>query len=249
MLTRKQHELLLFVNRRLSEDGVSPSFEEMKEALNLKSKSGIHRLITGLEERGFIRRLAHRARALEIVRLPEDTSVAQRRAAPPAPVAAAPAAAPTAERGRFSPTVIRGDFKSAASNAHASVNENVELPLYGKIAAGTPIEALRDSSNMISVPPNMIGTGDHYALEVAGDSMIEAGIMDGDTVLIQKCENAENGAIVVALIDSNEVTLKRLRKRGDSIALEPANKVYETRIFGPDRVKVQGKLIGLMRRY
>jgi repressor LexA len=249
MLTRKQHELLLFVNRRLSEDGVSPSFEEMKEALNLKSKSGIHRLITGLEERGFIRRLAHRARALEIVRLPEDTSVAQRRAAPPAPVPTAPASAPAAERGRFSPTVIRGDFKSAASNAHASVNENVELPLYGKIAAGTPIEALRDSSNMISVPPNMIGTGDHYALEVAGDSMIEAGIMDGDTVLIQKCENAENGAIVVALIDSNEVTLKRLRKRGDSIALEPANKVYETRIFGPDRVKVQGKLIGLMRRY
>ncbi len=249
MLTRKQHELLLFVNRRLSEDGVSPSFEEMKEALNLKSKSGIHRLITGLEERGFIRRLAHRARALEIVRLPEDTSVAQRRAAPPAPVPTAPASALAAERGRFSPTVILDDFKSAASNAHASVNENVELPLYGKIAAGTPIEALRDSSNMISVPPNMIGTGDHYALEVAGDSMIEAGIMDGDTVLIQKCENAENGAIVVALIDSNEVTLKRLRKRGDSIALEPANKVYETRIFGPNRVKVQGKLIGLMRRY
>lgn len=238
MLTRKQYELLLFINRRLGETGVSPSFEEMKEALNLKSKSGIHRLISGLEERGFIRRLAHRARALEVVKLPEDTAVAARRGVS------------SPDRGRFSPTVIRGDFKTSPPGAAAAnANEAVELPLYGRIAAGTPIEALRDNSNSVSVPPSMIGTGDHYALEVAGDSMIEAGIMDGDTVVIQKCEVAENGAIVVALVDNNEVTLKRLRKRGDSIALEPANKAYETRIFGPDRVKVQGKLVGLLRRY
>jgi repressor LexA len=241
MLTRKQHELLLFINRRLGEGGVSPSFEEMKEALNLKSKSGIHRLISGLEERGFIRRLAHRARALEVVRLPEETSVAQRRGSAPA----APA-----DRSRFSPTIIRGDFKAALPGAPAAnATEAVELPLYGRIAAGTPIEALRDHSNTVSVPPSMLGTGEHYALEVAGDSMIDAGILDGDTVLIQKCETADNGAIVVALVDNNEVTLKRLRKRGDSIALEPANKAYETRIFGPDRVKVQGKLVGLLRQY
>ena len=238
MLTRKQYELLLFINRRLGENGVSPSFEEMKDALSLKSKSGIHRLISGLEERGFIRRLAHRARALEVIKLPEETSVAPRRAAAPG------------DRSRFSPTVIRGDFKTGlAGAAPANANEAVELPLYGRIAAGTPIEALRDQSASVAVPPSLIGSGDHYALEVAGDSMIEAGIMDGDMVLIQKCEVAENGAIVVALVDNNEVTLKRLRKRGDSIALEPANKAYETRIFGPDRVKVQGKLVGLMRRY
>ena len=238
MLTRKQYELLLFINRRLADNGVSPSFEEMKDALSLKSKSGIHRLISGLEERGFIRRLAHRARALEVIKLPEETAVAPKRGAAPA------------DRSRFSPTIIRGDFKSGvAGAAPANANEAVELPLYGRIAAGTPIEALRDNSNSVAVPPSLIGSGDHYALEVAGDSMIDAGIMDGDTVLIQKCEVAENGAIVVALVDNNEVTLKRLRKRGDSIALEPANKTYETRIFGPDRVKVQGKLVGLMRRY
>ncbi|HEY3916363.1 MAG TPA: transcriptional repressor LexA [Stellaceae bacterium] len=240
MLTRKQQELLLFINQRLSQGGVSPSFEEMKEALDLKSKSGIHRLISGLEERGFIRRLPHRARALEVVRLPEETAVAQRRQS---------SGAGSVERGKFSATVIRGEFKGAAHAAAANGNEGIELPLYGRIAAGTPIEALRDNANTISVPPSLIGSGDHYALEVAGDSMIDAGIMDGDTVLIQKCDHAENGTIVVALVDSNEVTLKRLRKRGDSIALEPANKVYETRIFGPDRVKVQGKLVGLLRRY
>jgi repressor LexA len=239
MLTRKQQELLLFINQRLSQGGVSPSFEEMKDALDLKSKSGIHRLISGLEERGFIRRLPHRARALEVVRLPEETAVAQRR----------PAVAPPTDRNKFSPNVIRGDFKSAASAAAANANDGIELPLYGRIAAGTPIEALRDTTTTVAVPSSLVGSGDHYALEVAGDSMIDAGIMDGDTVLIQKCEHAENGAIVVALVDSNEVTLKRLRKRGDSIALEPANKAYETRIFGPDRVKVQGKLVGLMRRY
>jgi repressor LexA len=240
MLTRKQYELLVFINRRLSDGGVSPSFEEMKEALGLKSKSGIHRLISGLEERGFIRRLPHRARALEVVRLPEDTAVAGMRGRA------------SGERSRFSPTVIRGDFKAALPGTSTSISsdgEAVQLPLYGRIAAGKPIEALRDQSNTIGVPTGLIGSGEHYALEVAGDSMIDAGILDGDTVLIQRSETAENGQIVVALIDNNEVTLKRLRRRGDSIALEPANKDYETRIFGPDRVKVQGRLVGLMRRY
>lgn len=231
MLTRKQHELLLYINRRLSESGISPSFEEMKDALSLRSKSGIHRLISGLEERGFIRRLPHRARALEVVKLPEETAAKAR---------------PT----KFSPTVIKGDFKTALPGmAVNDTGQAQELPLYGRIAAGTPIEALRDNANTISVPAGMLGLGEHYALEVAGDSMVEAGICDGDTVLIQRCDTAENGAIVVALVDSNEVTLKRLRKRGESIALEPANKAYETRIFGPDRVKVQGKLVGLLRRY
>ncbi len=237
MLTRKQYELLLFINRRLSDGGVSPSFEEMKDALGLKSKSGIHRLISGLEERGFIRRLPHRARALEVVRLPEDTAYAVQRGR-------------TVERRQFSPTVIRGDFKAALPGAAASeAGEAVQLPLLGRIAAGTPIEALRDPTSSIGVPPALIGRGEHYALEVAGDSMVDAGILDGDTVLIQRAETAENGQIVVAIIDDAEVTLKRLRRRGDSIALEPANKDYETRIFGPDRVKVQGKLVGLIRRY
>lgn len=232
MLTKKQHELLTFINQRLAATGVAPSFDEMKDALNLRSKSGIHRLISGLEERGFIRRLPHRARALEVVKLPEDS-----------------AAQPGAERGRFSPTVIRGDFSGALPGAPvASDIEAVDLPLYGRIAAGTPIEALRDQ-NTIAVPGALIGRGEHYALEVAGDSMVDAGILDGDTVIIQRCDTAENGAIVVALVDGNEVTLKRLRQRGASIALEPANKAYETRIFGPDRVKVQGRLVGLLRRY
>jgi repressor LexA len=234
MLTKKQHELLLFINRRLGESGISPSFEEMKDALKLKSKSGIHRLISGLEERGFIKRLAHRARALEVVKLPEETAVA----------------APRAERTRFSPTVIRGDFKSALAGAPvAAGGEAVQLPLYGRIAAGTPIEALRDQSTTVGIPATLLGNGEHYALEIAGDSMIDAGIFDGDTIVVQRCETAENGSIVVALIDDEEVTLKRLRRRGASIALEPANKTYETRIFGPDRIKVQGRLVGLLRRY
>jgi repressor LexA len=234
MLTKKQHELLLFINRRLGESGISPSFEEMKDALKLKSKSGIHRLISGLEERGFIKRLAHRARALEVVKLPEETAVA----------------APRAERARFSPTVIRGDFKSALAGAPvAAAGEAVQLPLYGRIAAGTPIEALRDQSTTVGIPATLLGNGEHYALEIAGDSMIDAGIFDGDTIVVQRCETAENGSIVVALIDDEEVTLKRLRRRGASIALEPANKTYETRIFGPDRIKVQGRLVGLLRRY
>jgi len=240
MLTKKQQELLVFINERLAESGVSPSFEEMKEALNLKSKSGIHRLISGLEERGFIKRLAHRARALEVVKLPDA-------------FAAAPTQAKPVERGgKFSPTVIRGDFKSAFPGADPSTSETeaVQLPLYGRIAAGTPIAALRDTSNSIGIPASMLtGSAEHYALEVAGDSMIEAGVFDGDTVIIQRCDTADNGTIVVALVDDEEVTLKRIRRKGASIALEPANKTYETRIFGPDRVKVQGRLVGLMRRY
>jgi repressor LexA len=234
MLTKKQHELLLFINQRLIATGVAPSFDEMKDALRLRSKSGIHRLISGLEERGFIRRLPHRARALEVTKLPEESA---------APVA-------IGERARFSPTVIRGDFAAALPGTPVAPDTAaVDLPLYGRIAAGTPIEALRDQSNTVAVPGSLIGNGEHYALEVAGDSMIEAGILDGDTVVIQRCETAENGAIVVALVDNLEATLKRLRRRGASIALEPANKAYETRIFGPDRVKVQGRLVGLLRRY
>ena len=234
MLTKKQHELLMFINQRLSATGVSPSFDEMKDALNLRSKSGIHRLISGLEERGFIRRLPHRARALEVVKLPEEVAV------------------PTAsEKSRFSPTVIRGDFSGALPGSPVAPDTAaVDLPLYGRIAAGTPIEALRDTSNSIGVPSALLDrAGEHYALEVAGDSMIDAGILDGDTVIIQRCDTAENGAIVVALVDNIEVTLKRLRRRGASIALEPANPAYETRIFGPDRVNVQGRLVGLLRRY
>ena len=232
MLTRKQRELLLFINQRLAATGVSPSFDEMKDALNLKSKSGIHRLVSGLEERGVIRRLPHRARALEVVKLPEES--------------AAPA-----DRGQFSPTVIRGDFSgSLIGTPVANDAEAVELPLYGRIAAGTPIEALRDQSTTVDVPASLLGRGsEHYALEVAGDSMIDVGILDGDTVIIQRGDTAENGSIVVALIDSEEVTLKRLRRRGASIALEPANQAYETRIFGPDRVQVQGRLVGLIRRF
>jgi repressor LexA len=238
MLTRKQHELLMFINQRLTATGVAPSFDEMKDALNLRSKSGIHRLISGLEERGFIRRLPHRARALEVTRLPEDSA------------APASAAGMAGERSRFSPTVIRGDFAGALPGTPIAANTPaVDLPLYGRIAAGTPIEALRDQNNSVAVPGSLVGRGEHYALEVAGDSMIEAGILDGDTVIIQRGDTAENGAIVVALVDNVEVTLKRLRRRGASIALEPANKAHETRIFGPDRVKVQGRLVGLLRRY
>ena len=232
MLTRKQRELLLFINQRLAATGVSPSFDEMKDALNLKSKSGIHRLVSGLEERGFIRRLPHRARALEVVKLPEESAA-------------------SADRGQFSPTVIRGDFTGSLIGAPvANDAEAVELPLYGRIAAGTPIEALRDQSTTVDVPASLLGRGsEHYALEVAGDSMIDAGILDGDTVVIQRGDTAENGSIVVALVDNEEVTLKRLRRRGASIALEPANQAYETRIFGPDRVQVQGRLVGLIRRF
>ena len=240
MLTRKQYELLVFVDRRLRETGVSPSFDEMKEALGLRSKSGIHRLISGLEERGFIRRLPHRARALEVLRLPEN------HAEEPV-VTLAPAPAPVVER--FRPNVIRGDFQMHGAAAKVGDSQAVELPLYGRIAAGTPVEALRDPATTVGVPGSLLGTGEHYALEVDGDSMIDAGIHSGDTVIIRRTETAENGSIVVALVDDNEVTLKRLRRKGNSIALEPANSRFETRIFGPDRVKVQGRLVGLMRRY
>ncbi len=232
MLTKKQHELLVFIERRLDKNGISPSYDEMKDALGLASKSGIHRLITGLEERGFIRRLPHRARALEILRHPEDLAGDRRPAAD----------------GGFDPKIIRGDFKLTGNEAPERT-DTMDIPLYGRIAAGTPIEAMRDPSNTIGIPPSLLGSGEHYALEVDGDSMIEAGIHDGDTVLIRHTEKAENGAIVVAVVDNEEVTLKRLRRKGQSIALEPANKDYETRIFGPDRVKVQGQLVGLIRKY
>lgn len=243
MLTRKQYQLLMFIDTSLKKNGVSPSFDEMKEALNLKSKSGIHRLITGLEERGFIRRLAHRARALEVVKMPENAV---------SPVQPAAAASP-AERPApaFNPRVIKGEFTLAGAQVSltAEASESVQLPLYGRIAAGTPIEALRDPNTFIDVPASLLAGGDHYALEVDGDSMIDAGILDGDTVIIKQTETAENGAIVVAFIDDGEVTLKRLRRRGASIALEPANAAYETRIFGPDQVKVQGVLKALYRNY
>lgn len=242
MLTRKQRELLKFIQERLADSGISPSFDEMKEALGLKSKSGVHRLITGLEERGFIRRLPHRARALDVVRLPEDQT------------AKAAQAAQTTRgngEGRTALNVIRGDFTPSLPGAMVAAQPSsaLQLPLYGKIAAGTPIEALRDHSNSVDVPANLLGRGEHYALTVEGDSMVDAGIHDGDMVVIERCETAENGTIVVALIDNSEVTLKRLRRKGDSIALEPANPAHKTRIFGPDRVRIQGRLVGLMRRY
>jgi repressor LexA len=244
MLTKKQYDLLLFIDRRLKEDGIAPSFDEMKDALGLRSKSGIHRLMTGLEERGFIRRLPHRARALEVVRLPDNMASGQ-------------SPGPQRRAGEtFAPTVIKGDFRLAgvptapAPRTATAAAGVTQIPLYGKIAAGTPIAALRDNSRTVDVPAMLMGSGgDHYALEVAGDSMIEAGIHDGDTVIIQRSDSADSGTIVVALVDNEEVTLKRLRRRGQSIALEPANPAYETRICGPDQVTVQGRLVGLIRRY
>ncbi|MCP4320011.1 MAG: transcriptional repressor LexA [Hyphomicrobiales bacterium] len=236
MLTRKQHELLLFIHERMKESGIPPSFDEMKEALDLASKSGIHRLITALEERGFIRRLPNRARALEVLRLPE---------------AMIPASQP---RKGFSPSVIEGslgkpepksDPVPLADNAEAAVS----IPVMGRIAAGVPISAIQNITHNISVPPDMLSGGEHYALEVKGDSMIEAGIFDGDTVVIKNAATANPGEIVVALVDDEEATLKRFRRKGASIALEAANPAYETRIFGPDQVKIQGKLVGLIRRY
>ncbi|QRG05492.1 transcriptional repressor LexA [Xanthobacter dioxanivorans] len=236
MLTRKQYDLLRFIHERLKETGVPPSFDEMKEALDLRSKSGIHRLITALEERGFIRRLPNRARALEVVRLPDS-------------VAPGLAAAHSGGRG-FSPSVIEGSLgKVRPASGDDETAPTVSVPVMGRIAAGTPISAIQTRSHTLNIPPEMLGSGEHFALEVRGDSMIEAGILDGDTVLIRKCETAETGDIIVALVDDEEATLKRLRKKGASIALEAANPAYETRIFGPDRVRIQGRLIGLMRRY
>ena len=239
MLTRKQYELLVYIDRHLKETGFSPSFEEMKDALNLRSKSGIHRLISALEERGYLARRHHRARALDVLRLPDNM----------APREPAVAASADATQG-FAPNVIRGDFTQRLSGVRTASDAGaIELPLYGRIAAGLPIEALRDTDSHIEVPMALLGPGEHYGLEVAGDSMIEAGILDGDTVIILKGDTAENGQIVVALVDDNEVTLKRLRRRGNSIALEPCNVRHETRIFPADRVKVQGRIVALMRKY
>jgi repressor LexA len=235
MLTRKQSELLRFIHERLKESGVPPSFDEMKDALDLRSKSGIHRLIMALEERGFIRRLPNRARALEVLRLPESATPA------------------TPRGGKFEPSVIPGNLGRARPVSSPASDDdfihNVAIPVMGRIAAGTPISALQSRSHSISLPPDLLSTGEHYALEVRGDSMIEAGILDGDTVVIKKQATAESGDIVVALIDDEEATLKRLRRRGASIALEAANPAYETRIFGPDRVNIQGKLVSLVRKY
>ena len=234
MLTKKQSELLRFINERLKETGVPPSFDEMKDALDLRSKSGIHRLIIALEERGFIRRLPNRARAVEVLRLPESSTPAG------------------AGRGRrFEPSVIEGTLGRVRPPAVPEDDGRaiVSIPVMGRIAAGTPIAALQGRSHTIALPPDMLPTGEHYALEVRGDSMIEAGIFDADTVVIRRQDTAETGDIVVALIDDEEATLKRLRKRGASIALEAANPAYETRIFGPDRVQIQGKLVSLIRRY
>ncbi|MCI0598099.1 MAG: transcriptional repressor LexA [Beijerinckiaceae bacterium] len=236
MLTKKQSELLRFIHERLKETGVPPSFDEMKDALFLRSKSGIHRLIIALEERGFIRRLPNRARALEVLRLPESSSPE------------------TGRSRRFAPSVIEGNLgkvRAWAQNAddEESDRTTISIPVMGRIAAGTPIAALQNRSHTISLPQDMLPPGEYYALEVRGDSMIEAGIFDSDTVVIRKQETAETGDIVVALIDEEEATLKRLRKRGASIALEAANPSYETRIFGPDRVRIQGKLVNLVRKY
>lgn len=243
MLTKKQHELLLFIDHRLKESGIAPSFDEMKEALDLKSKSGIHRLIRALEERGFIRRLPHRARALEVIRMPELSTLS----------AAAPE--PTNQDDSVG-RVIQADFKSrprrvpdpSPVRGGNGLTEILEIPLHGRIAAGTPIEALQHDG-MVPVPAGLLSRGEHYALEVSGDSMIEAGILNGDTVLIRQCDTADNGDIVVALVDDIEATLKTLRKRGSQVALEPANKALETQIYSASKVKIQGRLVGLLRRY
>jgi repressor LexA len=233
MLTRKQSELLRLINDKLQETGVPPSFDEMKDALELKSKSGIHRLILALEERGFIRRLPNRARALEVIRMPESAS-------------------PTARPGRqrFNPSVVEGGLgKSKPPAGNDDDIRSVVIPVMGRIAAGTPISALQTQSHTINVSPEFLSHGEHYALEVRGDSMIEAGIFDGDTVIVRKQESANNGDIIVALIDEEEATLKRLRRHGSSIGLEAANPAYETRVLGPNRVRIQGKLVSLLRRY
>lgn len=230
MLTSKQHELLRFINERLRETGVPPSFDEMKEALDLKSKSGIHRLIMALEERGFIRRLPNRARAVEILKMPE-------------------ASAPAGKR--FNPSVVEGGLGrlKPASVEMDDDRRTVSVPVMGRIAAGSPISAIQNRSHSLQLPMDLLTPGEHYALEVRGDSMVDAGILEGDTVVIRRQDTANTGDIVVALIDDEEATLKRLRRRGSSIALEAANPAYETRVLGPDRVKIQGKLISLVRRY
>ena len=248
MLTKKQYELLMFIHERVRETGVPPSFDEMKDALDLKSKSGIHRLITALEERGFIRRLEKRARAIEVVRLPDNISEGVRPAASRAQAQrmahTEPARAPRGD------SRILGDTRATTAPRRGhEVEGATNVPMIGRIAAGTPIEALQNRGNEIPVPAMMLGGGEHYALEITGDSMINAGILDGDTVIIKRADTANTGDIVVALVDDAEATLKRLRRRGDSIALEAANPAYETRLYGSDRVKIQGQLVGLLRRY
>jgi repressor LexA len=224
MLTKKQKNLLLFINKKLRSSGVSPSYEEMKSSLNLKSKSGIHRLISALEERGFIKRLAHKARALEVIKLPETASAND-------------------IYNNFSPSVIKGGLDKNQEF------DGSDIPVLGKIAAGTPVEAIQNEVSRIPLPENIEKKGEFFGLKVQGDSMIEAGINDGDTVVIKKTDNADNGKIVVALIDDHEAMLKRIRKKGKTVALESANKNYETKIFGPDRVKVQGVLVSLYRSF
>ena len=223
MLTKKQKNLLMFINKKLRSSGVSPSYEEMKESLNLKSKSGIHRLISALEERGFIKRLAHKARALEVVKLPETASAND-------------------IYNSFSPSVIKGGLDEEGV-------ETNEIPVLGKIAAGTPVEAIQNEVSRVPLPNNLEKNGEYFGLKVQGDSMIDAGISEGDTVIVKKTDTAENGKIVVALIDDHEAMLKRIRRKGKTIALESANKNYETKIFGPDRVKVQGVLVSLYRNF
>jgi repressor LexA len=229
MLTRKQLELLRFIHERLTETGVPPSFDEMKDALDLRSKSGIHRLITALEERGFIRRLPNRARAIEVIKQPDGYGAGRARG--------------------FTPSVIEGNLGRVRAQSEDEGGRPVAVPVMGRIAAGTPIEAIQTRSYTINVPPDLLSTGEHFALEVRGDSMIDAGILDGDMVLIRRTDTAETGDVVVALIDDEEATLKRFRRRGASIALEPANSSHEVRILPPNRVRIQGKLVGLFRRY
>jgi repressor LexA len=230
MLTRKQLELLRFIHERLKESGVPPSFDEMKDALDLRSKSGIHRLITALEERGFIRRLPNRARAIEVIKLPDTV------------------AGGIVRRG-FTPNVIEGNLGRVRAAADDESGRPIAVPVMGRIAAGTPVEAIQNKSHTIHVPPELLSSGEHFALEVRGDSMIEAGILEGDLALIRRTDTADTGDIVVALIDNEEATLKRFRRRGASIALEPANAAYEVRILPPTRVRIQGKMVGLFRRY
>jgi len=240
MLTQKQKELLLFINERMRAEGVPPSFDEMKDALELKSKSGIHRLITALVERGFIRRLPHRARAIEVLKLPENASTG-------------PSAAEAQRRSGFQPSVIEGTRARSRDlglpPSHVIDSRTVSVPVMGRIAAGVPISAIQNHSHDIACPPDLLTSGEHFALEVKGDSMIEAGIHDGDTVIVRRCDTAENGDIIVALVEGEEATLKRLRKKGSTIALEAANPDYKTRIFGPDQIDIQGRLVGLIRRY
>jgi len=247
MLTQKQKDLLIFIHDRMQKSGVPPSFDEMKDALELKSKSGIHRLIMALVERGFIRRLPNRARAIEVIKLPESMG------GPPTAPSASTAPVAAQRRAGFQPSVIEGSKpKPQELQVPAAVvidSRTVSIPMMGRIAAGTPISAIQQHSHDITCPPDLLGHGEHFALEVRGDSMIEAGIHDGDVVVIRRCDNAENGDIVVALVEKEEATLKRLRRKGSTIALEAANPEFKTRIFGPDQVDIQGRLVALIRRY